>query len=155
MRWRLLVLLLLVFIVGSGYFLVAEPPTPRPGSYREAVKLVLHQAGFSYRDVEVTDSCAPTYERCRTYAGSVRVLTQEAIFAGQIECRRRWTSCMLSIPDTSIISVGLPNIVDSLPLSLEEIWTYLQDWFDKITRPTSERMRLVVAHDVGHARVKN
>jgi hypothetical protein len=154
MRWRAPILLI-AFIIGSGYFLVAKPPTSRPGNYREAVKLVLNQAGFSYRDVEVTDGCAPTYERCRTYAGRVQVLTQEATLAGRIECRRRWTNCMLSLPNTGVAPVELPNIVDPLPLSLEEAWASLQDWFDQITRSSSESVRPVAAHDVDRARFKN
>jgi hypothetical protein len=135
--WQRIRLALLVGMVGTvacvGYFISTANVRPQPGSYREAVEHVLDKARISYRGVEVTDGCAPTYELCRTYAGSVRVLTERATFAGQIDCRRRWTICTLTIPAAGLHSVALPNVVDPLPRTLNEVWERIEDWFHQVT----------------------
>jgi hypothetical protein len=139
--WQRIQLALLVGMVGTvacvGYFITAANARPRPGSYREAVERRLDHAAFSYREVEVVDGCAPTYQLCRTYAGHVRIQTETATLAGQIGCRRRWTSCTLTIPATGLRAVALPDVVDSLPLTLEEVWKQLQDWFHQVTSSAS------------------
>jgi hypothetical protein len=139
--WQRIQLVLLVGMVGTvaciGYFITAANARLQPDSYRAAVERRLDQAQFSYRKVEVTDGCAPTYQLCRTYAGQVRVLTEATTLNGRIDCRRRWTSCTLSIPGTGLRAVALPNVVDSLPHTLDEVWEHLQDWFYRVTSSAS------------------
>jgi hypothetical protein len=135
--WQRIQLALLVGMVGTvaciGYFITAANTSTRPDSYRAAVERRLDQATFSYRDVEVTDGCAPTYQLCRTYAGQVRVLTEAMTLNGRIDCRWRWTSCTLTIPGAGLDAVVLPNVVDWQPQTLEEVWLYLQNWLDQVT----------------------
>ena len=68
----------LVGIVGTavcvGYFIDTANARLRPGSYREAVERVLDEQHIDYRDVEVIDGCAPSYQLCRFYAGKVRIM---------------------------------------------------------------------------------
>ena len=137
--WQRIQLALLAGMVWTvacvGYFITAANVRPQPGSYREAVKHLLDGARVGYRDVDVTDGCVPTYQLCRTYAGQVRVLTEATILNGRIDCRRRWTSCALTIPGAGLDTEALPDVVDSLPLTLDEVWERLQDWFQQVTRP--------------------
>src|SRR5689334_13683646 len=92
---------MLIGVVGTlGYITYPIPTTntqPRPDSYRAAVVRVLDIRRGDYREVEVLDSCAPSYQHCQTYAAIVRVLAATSI-VGQIECRERWTTCTLTIP---------------------------------------------------------
>ena len=130
MRRRIL-LMVLVGIIGAAAYVgsasIVANARPRPGSYREAVEHVLDQARVGYRDVEVTDGCAPTYQLCRTYAGTVQVLTERTTLAGRIDCRRRWTGCTLTIPAIGLRDVALPDVVDSLPHTLDEVWEHIED----------------------------
>jgi hypothetical protein len=139
--WQRIRLALLVGMVGTvaciGYFITAANTSTRPDSYRAAVERRLDQAAFSYRAVEVIDGCAPTYQLCRTYAGQVRVLTEATTIDGRIDCRRRWTICTLTIPGAGLDAVVLPNVVDWQPRTLEEVWLYLQNWLDQVTRPAA------------------
>jgi hypothetical protein len=136
-QWFLLVVLVGIVSVAaySGYRRAVANARPRPDSYRAAVERRLDQAQFSYRKVEVTDGCAPTYQFCRTYAGQVRVLTETTALAGRIDCRRRWTSCTLTIPGANLHAVALPDVVDWLPLTLEDVWLYFQSWLHQVSRP--------------------
>src|SRR3954447_5697903 len=94
---------LVLGLVGAAgwlsYSVIRAGILSRPPSYRAAVMRLLDQRGVSYRDVVVNDGCAPTYQRCRTYAGAVQVQA-EVELQGQIACRGRWTSCVLTIADT-------------------------------------------------------
>jgi hypothetical protein len=47
----------------------ATNTSARPNSYRAAVMRVLDMQRVDYRDVEVADGCAPSEQRCQTYAG--------------------------------------------------------------------------------------
>ena len=136
MRQRILLMVLVGIIGAAGYIgsaSIMANARLQPGSYREAVKDVLDKAQVRYRDVEVVDGCAPTYQLCRTYAGSVRVLTERTTLAGRIDCRRRWTGCTLTVPAIGLRAVALPDVVDSPPRSLNELWERIEDWFRAVS----------------------
>jgi hypothetical protein len=70
---------MLIGVVGTfgyiAYTIAIRSAEPRPDSYRAAVVRVLDVRRVDYRDVEVLDSCAPSYQvlpnlrRNRTRAG--------------------------------------------------------------------------------------
>jgi len=74
---------------------------------------VLDAQGIDYHDVEVVDGCAPSYQFCRTYAGSVRVQAT-TVLIGQIGCGERWITCTLTIPQAGIHNVPLDNTIDPI-----------------------------------------
>src|SRR5690349_19364795 len=89
-------------VVVAVFFLLPNARTqPRPGSYRESVLRLLSTRNLEARDVEVIDSCAPTVERCQTYAGAVTVVAQSRL-SGRIDCRERWTGCTLTLPGAAL-----------------------------------------------------
>jgi hypothetical protein len=139
MRQKMLIAVL-IGVVALGYIAYINAMTntsARPDSYRAAVERRLDQAQFSYRKVEVTDGCAPTYQFCRTYAGTVRVLTESTTLAGRIDCRRRWTDCTLTLPAAGLRGLALPDVVSQLPRTLDEVWERLQEWFHAVSGQSS------------------
>lgn len=130
MRVGLLRALLLALIGGigwGGFALMRATAMSRPTTYRAAVMWVLNDRGIGYRDVIVTDGCAPSYQQCYTYAGAVRVLA-EVEHAGQITCRERWTSCTLSVPGLSITGAPLADIRDPLVWRWQQLYHQATRW---------------------------
>jgi hypothetical protein len=127
MRQGVLMAVLIAVMAALGciaYTNAATDTSPRPGSYRAAVLRVLDERRVDYHDVEVLDSCAPSYQLCRTYAGTVRVLAATAIL-GRIECRERWITCTLTIPQAGIRSAPLDDTIDPLAARWEAIYGQL------------------------------
>ena len=127
MRHRLL-MAVLIGVVGTlgciAYINAAPNTSPRPANYRAAVIRVLDKQRVDYRDVEVVDGCAPSYQLCRTYAGSVRVLAATALL-GRIECRERWITCTLTVPQAGIVGVALDDTIDPLAARWDAIYGQL------------------------------
>jgi hypothetical protein len=127
MRHRLL-MAVLIGVVGTlgciAYVNSATNTSPRPANYRAAVIRVLDKQRVDYRDVEVVDGCAPSYQLCRTYAGSVRVLAATTLL-GRIDCRERWITCTLTIPQASIRSAALDDVVDPVAARWDAIYGQL------------------------------
>jgi hypothetical protein len=96
----------------------------RPANYRAAVRRVLDAQGVDYRDIEVVDGCAPSYQLCRTYAGSVRVLATMTM-PGQIECRERWTTCTITVQQAGIRGVPLDDTINPLAARWEALYGQL------------------------------
>ena len=130
MRHRIM-LAALVGMVGTaawiGYVIDTADARPRPRNYREAVERVLDDRRFDYRNVEVVDKCAPSYQLCRFYAGTVRIMATTTI-SGQIACRERWTTCTLTIPRAGISVAPLEDVRDPLFAHWEEIYGQFLAW---------------------------
>src|SRR6476620_1567282 len=129
MRQRLL-MTALIGIVALGclaYINAATTATPRPADYRAAVMRVLDTQQIDYRDVEVADGCAPSYQLCRFYAGKVRIMAASTM-SGQIDCRERWTTCTLTIPRARINGALLEDVRDPLFAHWEEIYGQFLVW---------------------------
>lgn len=119
---RMTMLLGLVVIIScTAYAIAATSAGPRPASYRAAVVRLLKAGRVEYRDVEVLDGCAPSYQSCRTYAAAVRVLAATTM-AGRIECRERWTTCTLTIPQAGINDAPLEDTRDPVAARWEAIY---------------------------------
>ena len=88
---------------------------------REAVKRVLDERRVDYRDIVVVDGCAPSYQLCRTYAGSVQVLAAARI-PGQIDCRERWISCTLTVRQLEIYGAPLDDVLNPLLARWEALY---------------------------------
>jgi hypothetical protein len=122
MRKRVLLTVLVVLVgaaASSGYRIDGTPARPRPKSY-SARSRVLDAQHIDYRDIEVIDGCAPSEQRCQSYAGTVRVQTG-TIMAGQIDCRERWITCTLTVPQVGIHGVALDNTIDPLTARWEDV----------------------------------
>ena len=130
----------LIAVMGTlgciAYTHAAAGTSPRPGSYRAAVMRVLDEQRVDYRDVAVLDGCAPSYQLCRTYAGSVRVLAATTLL-GWIECRERWITCTLTIPQAGIHSAPLDDTIDPLAARWDAIYGQLMLRFHEIYRSKS------------------
>src|SRR6476661_3655037 len=116
MRQRMLMTVLIMVVGIFGYIAYTNATAdtrPRPATYRAAVMRVLNDQGIDYHDVKVVDGCAPSYQSCRTYAGSVRVLATTTLL-GQIDCRERWITCTITIPQAGIRAVALDDTIDPL-----------------------------------------
>jgi hypothetical protein len=116
-----------------AYFALATNSQPRPGSYRAAVRRVLDAERVDYRDVVVTDGCAPSYQFCRTYAGSVQVLAATAM-PGRIDCRERWTTCTLTVPQTGISGAPLDDVRDPFLARWEALYGRFMEWMRIVNR---------------------
>jgi hypothetical protein len=127
----------LVVMVGAaayiGYSIGTADARPRPQSYREAVERVLNEQRIDYRDVEVVDGCAPSYQFCRTYAGTVRVMAAITM-SGQIDCRERWITCSLTIQQAGIMAIRLDNTIDPLTARWEALYGWLMLRFHEFYR---------------------
>ena len=110
-----------------------EPAQPQPGSYRESVLRLLSARGLEARDVEVVDNCAPTVERCRTYAGSVTIHAG-ARLRGRIECRDRWTTCTLTAAEAGLDHEPLPDVIDPLAWRAQQLWYTFIGWLHRAGR---------------------
>jgi hypothetical protein len=122
---KLILFAVLIGFVGTfgyiTYTLAIPSAEPRPDSYRAAVVRVLDVRRVDYRDVEVLDSCAPSYQNCQTYAAMVRALA-ETTMIGQIECRERWTTCTLNIPQAGISGAILDDVRDPIAARWEALY---------------------------------
>src|SRR4029079_3047846 len=130
MRQRMLmtVLIGMLGMLGcSASMSAATHTSARPKSYRAAVVRVLDMQRVDYRDVEVADGCAPSEQRCQTYAGMVRVATG-TIMMGQIDCRERWITCTITIPQAGISGVALDDTIDPLAARWGELYGQLLLW---------------------------
>jgi hypothetical protein len=132
MRQRLLMAALIgVAVVGTlggiAYTNAATTTRPRPANYRTAVMRVLDDRRVDYRDVEVVVGCVPSYQICRTYTGSVRVLAAAAMLGG-IECRERWITCTLTVQQAGIVGALLDDTIDPFAARWEEIYGQLRLW---------------------------
>lgn len=94
---------------------------------------VLDQRRVDYRDVVVVDGCAPSYQFCRTYAGSVQVLAATTLH-GQIDCRERWITCRLTVPQLGISDAPLDNSIDPFLARWEEIYGQWMIWMRELLR---------------------
>ena len=134
MRQRL-VMAMLIGVVGTlvciAYLNAATNTSARPANYRAAVMRVLDERRVDYHDVEVQDGCAPSYQLCRTYAGSVRVLATTTLL-GRIDCRERWITCSITVQQAGIRSVPLDDTIDPLAARWEEIYGWLQLWLHNV-----------------------
>ena len=136
MRKRILLTVLVVLVgaaAGSGYLIDGTPARPRPKGYRAAIARVLDAQHIDYRDLEVIDGCAPSVQRCRSYAGRVRVRTG-TIMAGQIDCRERWITCTLTVPQVGIRRVALDDTIDPLTARWEDVYGQFLLWLRSASR---------------------
>ena len=139
MRQAILIAVL-IGVVGTigciAYALATTSAGPRPESYRAAVMRVLEARQVDYRDVEVLDGCAPSYQNCRTYAATLRVLAATTL-AGRIDCRERWTTCTLSVPQAGISAVPLDDVRDPIAARWEALYGQMALRFHQLYRGTS------------------
>jgi hypothetical protein len=134
MRQRILLAVLIgvVGIIGCvAYVVTVSPLQPRPGSYRAAVMRVLKEQRVDYGNVTVVDGCAPSYHFCHTYAGTVQVLAPTPM-AGRIDCRERWTTCTLTIPQAGIRETPLDDVLDPLAVRWEAMYGRLMLWVREV-----------------------
>jgi hypothetical protein len=123
--------MLMAVLIGVGatlgciaYTNAMTNPSMRPANYRAAVMRVLDEQQVDYRDIEVVDGCAPSYQFCRTYAGSVRVLAT-TVMLGRIECRERWITCTITVQQARIKGVPLDDVIDPFAARWEAIYRQL------------------------------
>jgi hypothetical protein len=124
MRQAMLIAMLIAVAVTVGciaYINAATSTSPRPANYHAAAKRVLDAQGVDYYDVEVLDGCAPSYQLCQTYAGSVRVLATTSML-GRIECRERWTTCTITVQRAGIMSALLDDPINPLAARWEAFY---------------------------------
>jgi hypothetical protein len=136
MRKRALLTVLVVIVAtaaGIGYLIDGTPARPRPKSYRAAIERVLDAQHIDYGDIEVIDSCTPSKQRCRSYAGTVRVRIG-TIMAGQIDCRERWITCTLTVPQVGIRRVALDDTIDPLTAHWEDFYGQFLLWLRSASR---------------------
>ena len=107
----------LIGVVGTlgciAYTNAATNNSPRPANYRAAVMRVLDMQQVEYRDVRVADGCAPSYQLWRFYTGKVHIMATTSM-SGQIDCRERWITCSITIPQAGIRSAALDDTIDPL-----------------------------------------
>jgi len=114
MRPRMLMAVLIMALGILGYIAYTHATAdtrPRPANYRAAVMRVL--------DDQRVD--------CRTYAGSVRVLATTTLL-GQIDCRERWITCTITIPQAGIRAVALDDTIDPLTARWDTFSGQVQRW---------------------------
>jgi hypothetical protein len=130
MRQRMLMAVLIGMIGMLGciaYMSAATSTSERPKSYRAAVMRVLETQRVEYRDVEVADGCAPSYQLCRFYAGKVRIIGVSTM-SGQIECRERWNTCSITIPQAGIRDAALDDTIDPLAARWGDLYGQFLGW---------------------------
>jgi hypothetical protein len=136
MRQRMLMVVLIGVATTFGSIVYVTATTsagPRPANYRAAVMRVLDTQGVDYRDVEVIDGCAPSEQRCRSYAGTVRV-RNGMIMAGQIDCRERWITCTITVPQAGISGVALDDTIDPVMARWEDFCGQFLLWLRSASR---------------------
>ncbi len=139
MRQRTLIAVLIGIIGAFGYIAyltMATDTSTRPINYRAAVIRVLDAQRIDYRDVEVIDGCAPSYQNCRTYAGTVRLLAT-SVMPGQIACRERWTTCTITVQQAGILGVPLDDPINPFMARWEAFYGWLELRFREIYRGES------------------
>jgi hypothetical protein len=129
MRAKAMLIGVIIALGLGGYFVLQgfSQVQPRPKGYREAVLYVLHQHQLDVSNVEVTNNCAPTLERCRTYAGAVTI-EADTRFVGQIACRERWTTCRLTVAAAHIQGEPMPDVIDPLAWRLSQLQASFLEW---------------------------
>ena len=130
MRQRMLMAVLIGMLGMLGYIAYRSAATntsARPKSYRAAVMRMLDTQRVEYRDVEVVDGCAPSYQLCRFYAGNVRIMAATTI-SGQIDCRERWITCSITIPQAGIRGAALDDTIDPLAARWGDLYGQLLLW---------------------------
>jgi hypothetical protein len=98
---------------------------------------VLDAQRVDYRDVVVVDGCAPNYQFCRSYAGWVQVLAATTM-PGRIDCRERWTTCTLTVPQAGISGARLDDVRDPFSARWEALYGRLMAWMRQVYRGTSD-----------------
>ena len=130
-RLLMAVLIGMIGMIGMlGYiaFMSAATNTSaRPKSYRAAVMRVLELQQVEYRDVRVADGCAPSYQLCRFYTGKVRIIATTTM-SGQIDCRERWITCTLTVPQVGISGVALDDTIDPLTARWDDVSGQFLAW---------------------------
>src|SRR5262249_17352612 len=130
MQQRILIAALIVVVgtIGCAAYVAAVTSAGvRPKSYREAVMRVLNERQGDHHDNQGADGCAPSYQSCRTYAGTWRIVAT-SVMSGHIDCRERWTVCVLTIPEARISGVPLDDVRDPLFDRWEEIYGRFLVW---------------------------
>jgi len=130
MRKQMLFATLIAVMATLGYIAYMSAATntsARPKSYRAAVMRVLDAQRVEYRDVEVVDDCAPSYQLCRFYAGKVRIMAATTM-SGQINCRERWITCRITIPQAGIRGAALDDTIDPLAARWGDLYGQLLLW---------------------------
>ena len=141
MRKRVLLTVLVVLVgavAGSGHLIDGTPAMARPKGYRAAIARVLDAQHIDYRDLEVIDGCAPSFQRCRSYAGTVRVRIG-TIMAGQVDCRERWITCTLTVPQVGIRGVALDDTIDPLTARWDDVSGQFLLWLRSASRSFAQR----------------
>jgi hypothetical protein len=92
---------------------------------------VLDAEHVDYSDVVVVDGCAPSYQFCRSYAGSVQVLAGSAM-SGRIDCRERWTTCTVSVPQAGISGAPLDDVRNPFLARWEALYGRFISWFREV-----------------------
>ena len=106
---------LVIAVVGYGS--VSVPlHTPRPHTYRAAVKMALDERAIAYRDVQVHDACQTNPSDCSD--SWVAVTTATGPVSGQITCQRYHEDCTLSLAMLDIHHIPLP------PLAQDDPWLW-------------------------------
>ncbi|HEU5102842.1 MAG TPA: hypothetical protein VFU22_27660 [Roseiflexaceae bacterium] len=139
MRQAILIAVLIGFVATFGsiaYAIATTSAGPRPSSYQAAVVRVLKASRVDYRDVEVLDGCAPSFQNCRTYAATVRVQAATTL-AGHIDCRERWTTCTLSVPQAGISGAPLEDVRDPIAARWEALYGQMLLRIQELYRGTS------------------
>ena len=140
MRQRMLMAVLIGMLGMLGYIAYMSAATntsARPKSYRAAVMRMLDTQRVEYRDVEVADGCAPSYQLCRFYAGKVRIIAATAM-SGQIDCRERWITCSITIPQAGIRGAALDDTIDPLAARWGDLYGQLLLWLRSASRGFSQ-----------------
>ena len=121
-----------------AYMSAATNTSARPKSYRAAVMRVLELQQVEYRDVRVADGCAPSYQLCRFYTGKVRIIATTTM-SGQIDCRERWITCTLTVPQVGISGVALDDTIDPLTARWEDVYGQFLLWLRSVSVSFAQR----------------
>jgi len=105
----------------------------RPGSYRDGVLAVLRSRNIDPAALVVQDGCAPSLERCRSYAGAVTIVA-DTTMRGRIDCRERWTGCALTVPAARIDAAPLPDVFSPYSWRLAQLRGELVGWLRGLGR---------------------
>jgi len=99
---------------------------------------VLDAQRIDYHDVAVIDGCALGAQRCRSYAGTVRIRTGTMI-AGQIDCRERRRTWTITIPQVGISRVALDDMIDPLTARWDDVYGQFLLWLRSGSRGFAQR----------------
>jgi hypothetical protein len=118
-------------LIAAGWLGLSMPI--RPGSHRDEVLAVLRRRQIDPVSVELQNGCAPSIERCRTYAATVTIVTSKTL-TGRIDCRTRWTGCTLTVPAARIYAEPLRDVISPLVERWSELRGGLLSWLRQIGR---------------------